>query len=112
MVVSKKKGGRGNKLLGYKFNWKPEPKNADDFSKGRFWDQQNAINNVLHNANLTVEERTRQINRIKGLPLGIIDNSNEAKTDETVLKHINCKKSKKTALYDEDKRAILKALKK
>lgn len=112
LVVSKKKGGRGNKLLGYKFNWKPEPKNADDFSKGRFWDQQNAINNVLHNANLTVEERTRQINRIKGLPLGTSVNSDEKKADEALRKQNNQKKMKRTALYDEDKRAILKALKK
>lgn len=111
LVVAKKKGGRGNKLQGYKFSWKPEPKNANDFSRGSFWDQEIAINNVLHNTDLTDEQRTRQINRIKGLPLSTSGKTDTILNRQSRLDKVSASKDQ-VGLTENDKQIVLKSLRK
>ncbi|WP_288530536.1 replication initiation protein [uncultured Secundilactobacillus sp.] len=68
LAVQKKRGsGRGGRLASYTFSFKPERKDADDFSH---YDERIKINTVNNNADLTKEEKTRSIQRILGMPLG------------------------------------------
>lgn len=67
LTIRKKYGkGRGKPIVGYKFTWKPERKDADDFS--RSFDLQKKINNIRFNSELTDEEKQRAINKVKNLP--------------------------------------------
>ncbi|MEN3245523.1 replication initiation protein [Fructilactobacillus sanfranciscensis] len=70
LSVRKKRGGRGGKVVGYIFTWKPEPKNKDDFKKSEYWEETNAINNIKNNPELTDNEKFRAIDKVKGLRMG------------------------------------------
>ena len=71
LSVRKKRGGRGGKVVGYIFTWKPEPKNKDDFKKSDYWTEINAINNIKNNPELSTDEKFRAIDKVKGRRLGV-----------------------------------------
>lgn len=71
LTVRKKYGkGRGKPVIGYSFTWKPEKKDANDFSQGQFQDERQKLFNIQHNAELTEQEKWRAIDKVKGLTLG------------------------------------------
>ena len=71
LTVRKKYGkGRGKPVIGYSFTWKPEKKDANDFSQGQFQDERQKLFNVQHNGELTEQEKGRAIDKVKGLTLG------------------------------------------
>jgi plasmid replication initiation protein len=70
LSVRKKRGGRGGKVVGYIFTWKPEHKNKDDFKKSDYWEETNAINNIKNNPELSTDEKFRAIDKVKGRRLG------------------------------------------
>ncbi|TEA91357.1 plasmid replication initiation protein [Lactiplantibacillus plantarum] len=71
LTVRKKYGkGRGKPVIGYSFTWKPEKKDANDFSQGQFQDKRQKLFNIQHNAELTEQEKWRAIDKVKGLTLG------------------------------------------
>ncbi|MCT1176789.1 replication initiation protein [Pediococcus pentosaceus] len=71
LTVRKKYGkGRGKPVIGYSFTWKPEKKNANDFSQGQFQDERQKLFNIQHNGELTEQEKWRAIDKVKGLTLG------------------------------------------
>ncbi len=71
LTVRKKYGkGRGNPVIGYSFTWKPEKKDANDFSQGQFQDERQKLFNIQHNGELTEQEKWRAIDKVKGLTLG------------------------------------------
>ncbi|ULQ49327.1 replication initiation protein [Liquorilactobacillus nagelii] len=71
LTVRKKYGkGRGKPVIGYSFTWKPEKKDANDFSQGQFQDERQKIFNIQHNGELTEQEKWRAIDKVKGLTLG------------------------------------------
>lgn len=71
LAVRKKRGGRGGKVVGYIFTWKPEHKNKDDFKKSDYWEETNAINNIKNNPELSTDEKFRAIDKVKGRRLGV-----------------------------------------
>ena len=71
LAVRKKYGkGRGKPVIGYSFTWKPEKKDANDFSQGQFQDERQKLFNIQHNGELTEQEKWRAIDKVKGLTLG------------------------------------------
>lgn len=84
LAVRKLRGGRGGKIVGYTFSWKPEKKVANDFSKGKFWDEKIALDNIEHNSELTDQEKWRAIDKIKGLPLGSTEKQHTKKVIKAV----------------------------
>ncbi len=84
LAIRKQRGGRGGKIVGYTFSWKPEKKDANDFSKGKFWDEKIALDNIEHNDELTDQEKWRAIDKIKGLPLGSTEKRRTKKVIEAV----------------------------
>ncbi|WP_436665398.1 replication initiation protein [Lactiplantibacillus plantarum] len=71
LTVRKKYGkGRGKPVIGYSFTWKPEKKDANDFSHGQFQDERQKLFNIQHNGELTEQEKWRAIDKVKGLTLG------------------------------------------
>ena len=64
----KKSGGKGLKILGYKFTWKPEDPNKDDFKQ--LFDEQYKIDNVKNNPELNSSEKKHAIDKLLKLPLG------------------------------------------
>lgn len=71
LIIRKKYGqGRGKPVKSYSFHWKPEQKNADDFSKGLYMDQLKKIKNIEFNGELTDKEKWTAIDKVKGLKLG------------------------------------------
>lgn len=71
LTVRKKYGkGRGKPVIGYSFTWKPEKKDANDFSQGQFQDERQKLFNIQHNAELTEQEKWRAIDKVKGVTLG------------------------------------------
>ena len=71
LTVRKKYGkGRGKPVIGYSFTWKPEKKDANDFSQGQFQDERQKLFNIQHNGELTEQEKWRAIDKVKGLNLG------------------------------------------
>lgn len=84
LAIDKLRGGRGGKIVGYTFSWKPEKKDANDFSKGKFWDEKIALDNIEHNSELTDQEKWRAIDKIKGLPLGSTEKRQTKKVIEAV----------------------------
>lgn len=84
LAIRKQRGGRGGKIVGYTFSWKPEKKDSNDFSKGKFWDEKIALDNIEHNGELTNQEKWRAIDKIKGLPLGSTEKQRTKKVIESV----------------------------
>ncbi|ANZ62585.1 replication initiation protein [Secundilactobacillus paracollinoides] len=71
LTVRKKYGkGRGKPVIGYSFTWKPEKKDANDFSQGQFQSERQKLFNIQHNGELTEQEKWRAIDKVKGLTLG------------------------------------------
>ncbi|MEE6697697.1 replication initiation protein [Lactiplantibacillus plantarum] len=71
LTVRKKYGkGRGKPVIGYAFTWKPEKKDANDFSQGQLQDERQKLFNIQHNGELTEQEKWRAIDKVKGLTLG------------------------------------------
>ncbi|NDR76257.1 RepB family plasmid replication initiator protein [Lactobacillus sanfranciscensis] len=71
LTVRKKYGkGRGKPVIGYSFTWKPEKKDANDFSQGQLQDERQKLFNIQHNDELTEQEKWRAIDKVKGLTLG------------------------------------------
>ncbi|MGL4248515.1 MAG: replication initiation protein [Lactococcus garvieae] len=71
LTVRKKYGkGRGKPVIGYSFTWKPEKKDANDFSQGQFQDERQKLFNIQHNGELTEQEKWRAVDKVKGLTLG------------------------------------------
>lgn len=67
LAVKKKYKGRGHKVIGYKFTWKPEANDANDFSKGELVERAKALDNIHHNASLTTDEKEAAVRRVVGL---------------------------------------------
>ncbi|SPE09066.1 hypothetical protein LAP8965_03137 [Lactiplantibacillus plantarum] len=71
LTIRKKYGkGRGKPVIGYSFTWKPERKDANDFSQGKFQDERQKLFNIQHNSELSDKEKWRAIDKVKCLPLG------------------------------------------
>jgi len=71
LVIKKKYGkGRGKPVVGYQFSFKPEEKNADDFSKTQQENLRKKMFNIEHNGELSQEEKWVAKDRVLGLKLG------------------------------------------
>lgn len=71
LTIKKKYGkGRGKPVIGYQFSFKPEAKNADDFSKGLQEDLREKLFNIEHNGELSQEEKWVAKDKVLGLKLG------------------------------------------
>ena len=71
LKISKKYGkGRGKPVVAYRFSWKPEKNDSDDFSKGEREDIRQKLFNIEHNGELSESEKLRAKDRILGLKLG------------------------------------------
>ena len=62
--------GRGKPVIGYQFAFKPENKNANDFSKGEREDLRQKIFNIEHNGDLSQEEKWVAKDKVLGLKIG------------------------------------------
>ena len=86
LSVRKKHGtGRGKPVIGYRFTWKQENNNEDDFSKGQEADQRKKLYNIQHNSSLSQTEKWRAMDRVLGLPLGT------SERDATVMNRATAK---------------------
>jgi len=80
LTIRKKYGkGRGKPVIGYSFTWKPERKDANDFSQGQFQDERQKLFNIQHNDELSDKEKWRAIDKVKYLPLGTTEKQALAK---------------------------------
>lgn len=71
LTIRKKYGKeRGKPVIGYQFSFKPEAKNADDFSKGLQEDLREKLFNIEHNGELSQEEKWVAKDKVLGLKLG------------------------------------------
>ena len=71
LTIRKKYGkGRGKPVVGYQFAFKPEAKNADDFSKGTHEDLRQKLFNIDHNSELTQKEKWLAKDKVLGYPRG------------------------------------------
>jgi len=71
LSIRKKHGkGRGKPVVGYQFSFKPEAKNADDFSKTQQEEQRKKFFNIDHNSELTQEEKWLAKDKVLNLKLG------------------------------------------
>ena len=71
LTIRKKYGkGRGKPVIGYQFSFKPEAKNADDFSKGGREDLRQKLFNIDHNSELTQKEKWLAKDKVLGYPRG------------------------------------------
>lgn len=78
--VRKLHKGRGGKISGYCFSWKPERKGENDFSRGA-WDERIALDNIKYNSELTEDEKARATDKVKGLPLGTTAKQHQINTE-------------------------------
>ena len=69
-VIKKHGKGRGRPVISYRFTWKSERKDKDDFSKGEREDMRRKLFNIEHNGELSESERLRAKDRVLGLKLG------------------------------------------
>ena len=61
---------RGHKLENIDFTFKREQSVHSEWKKTPYWERQSKVNALKNNAELTDEERDRQMDRIDGFPLG------------------------------------------
>lgn len=61
---------RGHKLENIAFTFKREQSVHSEWKKTPYWERQSKVNALKNNAELTDEERDRQMDRIDGFPLG------------------------------------------
>ena len=107
LTIRKKYGkGRGKPVIGYRFTWKAETKNEDDFSKGMKEDLRKKIFNIEHNNELSQKEKWRAKDRVLNLPLGTheTDFKNQQKGQ---LKNIQ---KSNTNISEEEKNKLLSDL--
>lgn len=65
LKITKRHGkGRGKPIIGYTFTWKPEAKDANDFSQGEYADRSKKLENIKHNGELTYDEKKAATARI------------------------------------------------
>lgn len=67
--IKKIRKGRGGKIVGYKFTWKAEPKNADDFIRNPRINKRQLVDNINNNGELTEQEKMVGIAKIYNDPL-------------------------------------------
>jgi len=95
LTIKKKYGkGRGKPVIGYQFSFKPEPKNADDFSKTQQEEQRKKFFNIEHNSELTQEEKWLAKDKVLGLKLGTHEQdfkSQQEKQERDLLSEIQKK---------------------
>jgi len=83
LTIKKKYGkGRGKPVIGYQFAFKPETKNADDFSKEKNEVQRKKIFNIEHNSDLSQQEKWLAKDRVLGLKLGTHEQDFKNKQEE------------------------------
>lgn len=83
LVIKKKYGkGRGKPVVGYQFSFKPEPKNADDFSKTQQEEQRKKFFNIEHNGELSQEEKWVAKDKVLGLKLGTHEQDSKAQQEK------------------------------
>lgn len=68
---------RGHALIGYKFKFKPEAKNADDFMYDENERENDKLSRVSKNNNLSEEDKYIAVDKAKGLPLGTTKKNQE-----------------------------------
>ncbi|MDT6953741.1 replication initiation protein [Companilactobacillus alimentarius] len=103
LTVRKKYGkGRGKPVIGYSFTWKPEKKDANDFSQGQFQDERQKLFNIQNNGELTEQEKWRATDKVKGLPLG--------STEKQILAERQIEHDKK--IRDQTRQEVLAELRK
>lgn len=100
----KNRKGRGSKIIGYTFTWKPETANANDFSEGTYIDRSRKLENIKHNNELTHSEKVAATRRVIGRDASIddlpahINPTIETKAQKTERKAKNDANRSKTAL--------------
>ena len=72
-VTTLRGDGKGRPVSGYLFTWHPEANNADDFSKGRYVEKRQMLDNIDLNDNLSAEEKAHAYDRVLGYKLGTTD---------------------------------------
>lgn len=108
LTIRKKYGqGRGKPVIGYRFTWKAEIQNADDFSKGKKEDLRKKLFNIEHNSELSQEEKWRAKDRVLKLPLGTHEADFKNQQQKEKLK---TDKDSKTNISKEDKNKLLSDL--
>jgi plasmid replication initiation protein len=73
LAIKKEHKGRGNKITGYTFTWKPQANDADDFSRGAYNDRAKALQAIKYNNELTHEEKVAATKRVIGRDESIED---------------------------------------
>lgn len=73
LVIKKNYKGRGNKIVGYTFTWKPQDNDADDFSKGEYTDRIRALEAIKYNGELSHAEKVAATQRVIGRNASIND---------------------------------------
>ncbi len=91
--------GVGKPVIGYSFTWKPEKKDANDFSQGQLQDERQKLFNIQHNGELTEQEKWRAIDKVKGLTLG--------STEKQALADKQAEHDKKNKRIKQDKKHLL-----
>lgn len=83
LTIKKKYGkGRGKPVIGYQFSFKPEHKNADDFSKGSQEDLRKKMFNIEHNGELSQEEKWVAKDKVLGLKIGTHEADSKAELEK------------------------------
>lgn len=83
LTIKKKYGkGRGKPVIGYQFSFKPEHKNADDFSKGGQEDLRKKMFNIEHNGELSQEEKWVAKDKVLGLKIGTHEADSKAELEK------------------------------
>jgi len=103
LVIKKKYGkGRGKPVVGYQFSFKPEEKNADDFSKTQQEEQRKKMFNIEHNGDLSQEEKWLAKDKVLGLKLGTHEQDFKAQQE----------KQERDLLSEIEKKGLLEDLQK
>lgn len=105
LTIRKQYGkGRGKPVIGYRFSWKQEAKNANDFSQGAYIDRNRKLENIKHNTELSLEEKVAATQRVIGRDASIDDLPDylnptlETKAQKAERKAINDANRSKVAL--------------
>lgn len=77
LAIGKLRKGRGGKIVGYKFTWKAEPNNADDFVRNPGMHKRQLVDNIKNNGELTEQEKMVGIAKVYNDSLPKFDNDGE-----------------------------------
>lgn len=91
LTIRKRYGkGRGKPVIGYRFAWKEETKNAEDIKISPQERERQAIFNIEHNGELSDKEKWRALDKVRGVKLGTTEQEQFAQKqkehDEEVAK--------------------------